>query len=143
MYHNWKAEHFHWYAAFILKIRNRKRIKRYKKQINPNLRMFTNTQYCWLHYITHPCSQLIFIIQTSLFKYKKVTCGTSKFFIFIYRYSSENFENLQSILCSWVRASWINVNNCPTRCDYMQFYYISVNSLHVSDDTLTHHQEHT
>jgi len=22
------------------------------------------------------------------------------------------------ILCSWFRASCINVNNCPTRCDY-------------------------
>jgi len=22
---------------------------------------------------------------------------------------------------SWVRASWINVNNSPTRCDYIQF----------------------
>ena len=26
------------------------------------------------------------------------------------------------------RSSWINVNNCPTRCDYIQFYYISANS---------------
>jgi len=25
-------------------------------------------------------------------------------------------------LCSWVRASWINVNNCPKRCDCIQFY---------------------
>ena len=25
------------------------------------------------------------------------------------------------------RASWINVNNWPTRCDYIQFYYISAN----------------
>ena len=25
------------------------------------------------------------------------------------------------ILCSLARASWINVNNCPTRCDYIQF----------------------
>jgi len=24
-------------------------------------------------------------------------------------------------LRSWVRASWINVNNFPTRCDYTQF----------------------
>jgi len=24
-------------------------------------------------------------------------------------------------LCSWVRASWIDVNNYPTRCDYIQF----------------------
>jgi hypothetical protein len=31
-------------------------------------------------------------------------------------------------LCSWVRASWINVNNCPKRCDYIQFYYISADS---------------
>jgi len=32
------------------------------------------------------------------------------------------------ILCSWFRASWINVNNCPTRCDYIQFYYISADN---------------
>ena len=32
------------------------------------------------------------------------------------------------ILCSWVRASWTNVNNCPTRCDYIQFCYISADS---------------
>jgi len=25
------------------------------------------------------------------------------------------------ILCSWIRASWINVNNCPIRCDFIQF----------------------
>ena len=31
-------------------------------------------------------------------------------------------------LYSWVRASWINVHNCPTRCDYIQFYYISADS---------------
>jgi len=24
-------------------------------------------------------------------------------------------------LCSWVHASWISVNNCTTRCDYIQF----------------------
>ena len=36
--------------------------------------------------------------------------------------------NFQFILCSWVRASWINVNNCPTRCDYIQFYYIYADS---------------
>jgi len=29
------------------------------------------------------------------------------------------------ILCSWVRAMWINVSNCPMRCDCIQFYYIS------------------
>ena len=23
-----------------------------------------------------------------------------------------------------IRATIINVNNCPTRCDYMKFYYI-------------------
>jgi len=33
-----------------------------------------------------------------------------------------------SLLCSWVRASWIIVNNCPTRCDYIHFYYISADS---------------
>ena len=34
------------------------------------------------------------------------------------------------------------VNNCPTRCDYIQFYYIYVNTaLRVSGDTFTHHQE--
>ena len=31
-------------------------------------------------------------------------------------------------LCSWVRASWIGDNNCPTRCDYIQFCYISADS---------------
>ena len=30
-----------------------------------------------------------------------------------------------TILFSRVRALWINVNNCPKRCDYIQFYYIS------------------
>ena len=30
--------------------------------------------------------------------------------------------------CCRPKASWINVNNCPTRCDYIQFYYISANS---------------
>ena len=32
------------------------------------------------------------------------------------------------ILCSCFRAFWINVNNWPTRCDYIQFYYISADS---------------
>jgi hypothetical protein len=31
-------------------------------------------------------------------------------------------------LWSRVRASWINVNNCPTRCDYIVFNYISADS---------------
>ena len=31
-------------------------------------------------------------------------------------------------LCSRVRASWVIVNDCPTRCDYTQFYYFSGNS---------------
>jgi hypothetical protein len=31
-----------------------------------------------------------------------------------------------SFLCSWARASWINVSNCPIRCDYI-VYYISIN----------------
>ena len=31
-------------------------------------------------------------------------------------------------LCSWVCASWIKISNCPTRCDYMQFYYFSASS---------------
>jgi hypothetical protein len=26
-------------------------------------------------------------------------------------------------LHSWARASWINVNNCPTRCDFVQFLF--------------------
>jgi hypothetical protein len=25
------------------------------------------------------------------------------------------------ILCSWFRASWITVNNCPTKCNDIQF----------------------
>ena len=33
-----------------------------------------------------------------------------------------------TVLCSWVRASWINVSNCPMRCDYIRFYYISAES---------------
>ena len=36
-------------------------------------------------------------------------------------------NNSTWILCSWVCASWINVNNCPTRCDYIQVHYISAN----------------
>ena len=48
------------------------------------------------------------------------------------------------ILCSWVRASWINVNNCPTRLRlYTVLLYFLQTALHVSDDTLIHHQEHT
>ena len=35
------------------------------------------------------------------------------------------------ILCSWVRESWINVYNCPTRCDYLQFYYIFCRQLYM------------
>jgi hypothetical protein len=27
----------------------------------------------------------------------------------------------KGILCLWVRVSWIDVNNCPKRCDYIQF----------------------
>ena len=34
-------------------------------------------------------------------------------------------------LCSWVHATWINVNNCPTRCDYIQFYYISATQFYM------------
>ena len=33
-----------------------------------------------------------------------------------------------NILRWWVRASWINVNNCPTRFDCIQFYYIFADS---------------
>jgi hypothetical protein len=29
------------------------------------------------------------------------------------------------ISCSWVRASWIDVNNCPTRCNLIQFSFPS------------------
>ena len=36
--------------------------------------------------------------------------------------------SLVHILCSRVHASWINVSNCPTRCNYIQFHYISANS---------------
>jgi len=46
-------------------------------------------------------------------------------------------------LCLWARASWINVNNCPTRCDYKLFFVFLQTALHVSGDTFTHHQEHT
>jgi len=47
------------------------------------------------------------------------------------------------ILCSWVHASWIYVNNCLTRCDYIQFVlYFLQTALHVLDDTLIHHREH-
>jgi hypothetical protein len=39
--------------------------------------------------------------------------------------SKANTEELRinpvGYLCSWVRASWINVNNCPTSCDCIQF----------------------
>jgi len=34
---------------------------------------------------------------------------------------TEKSEMTLRVLCSWVRASCINVNNCPTRCDYIQF----------------------
>ena len=34
-------------------------------------------------------------------------------------------------LCSRVRASGISVNNCPTICDYIQFYYIFCKQLYV------------
>jgi len=34
-----------------------------------------------------------------------------------------------------------NVNNCPTRCDYKQFFIFLQTALHVSGDTFTHHQE--
>ena len=27
------------------------------------------------------------------------------------------------IVCSWVHALWISVNNFPTRCDYIQFLF--------------------
>jgi len=37
----------------------------------------------------------------------------------------------------------ILVNNCPTRCNCIQFYYIyAKTALHVSDDTVILHQEH-
>ena len=41
----------------------------------------------------------------------------------LYRYVNLRTEwplhqHHSDILCSWVRASWISVNNCPTRCDY-------------------------
>ena len=50
----------------------------------------------------------------------------------IYRAKGLNYrrvrETILRILYSWFRGSWINVNNCPTRCDFMQFYYIYANS---------------
>jgi len=50
---------------------------------------------------------------------------------------------LRRDLCSWVRASWINVNNCPTRCDYIHLlYFCKLLVLHVSSGNSTHHQEH-
>ena len=36
-----------------------------------------------------------------------------------------------------------HVNNCPIRCDYIVLLYFLQTVLHVSDDTLIHHQEHT
>ena len=36
-----------------------------------------------------------------------------------------------SLLCSWVRASWISVSNCPTRCDCIRFYYIFCRQLYM------------
>ena len=55
--------------------------------------------------------------------------------------SSRQFWETTQLLCSRVRASWININNCSTSCDYMQLYFLQT-APHVSDDTLIHHQEH-
>jgi len=38
----------------------------------------------------------------------------------------------QWILFAWVRASWIKLNNCPTRCDCIQFITYLQTALHVS-----------
>jgi len=45
-----------------------------------------------------------------------------------------------TILYSWVRASWIKFNNCPTRCDSIQFIKFLQAALYVSGVD-THHQE--
>ena len=44
------------------------------------------------------------------------------------------------ILYTWVRVSWIEFNNCPTRCDLSNFFTFLQAALHVSGVD-THHQE--
>jgi hypothetical protein len=46
--------------------------------------------------------------------------------LFLYkvlRWLSKWLAPFHWILCSLVRASWISVNNCPTRCDFVQFLF--------------------
>jgi hypothetical protein len=43
---------------------------------------------------------------------------------------------------SKLRSEKLNVNNCPTRCDYIQFIIFLQTALHVSSGKSTHHQEH-
>jgi hypothetical protein len=45
------------------------------------------------------------------------------------------------VLCSWVRASWITINNCQQDATLYSFYSL-LTALHVSGDSFTHHQEH-
>ena len=55
---------------------------------------------------------------------------------------------LHSDLCIWAPVSWsqrtlrVSVNNCPTRCDYIQFIIFLSTALHVSGGYSIHHHEH-
>ena len=56
--------------------------------------------------------------------------SSSAFFVSQQLYDSTHYKP-SWIFCSWVRASWINVNNCPTRCDYIQFFLYFCRQIYV------------
>jgi hypothetical protein len=65
----------------------------------------------WIRYFLRLCGKLNrnvydFIIKRVVMNKMQITCGEGTWIW---------------ILCLCVRASWINVNNCPTRCNYIQF----------------------
>ena len=84
-------------------------------------------QACWLltngkyieifyHYSCYNISCIVFGIMVT-------GCVISNWFAGPFM-AVTNSQKLRSCFC----ALGINVNNCPTRCDYTQFYYISADS---------------
>jgi hypothetical protein len=50
-------------------------------------------------------------------------------------------RNFHGILCSWNRASWVNVKMFQQDDTFCTVFYSLQTALHVSGETFTHHQE--
>jgi hypothetical protein len=78
-------------------------------------------------------SSIIRWLVDKLIKIISFTILSHHFFICNKLFQNKNFSKQKLVtlclcvcvcVCSRVLASWIYVNNCPTRCNYIQFIYI-------------------